>query len=97
MQADAGIQFPLLQEGKDVASSYNLAYNSFVVVDGGGIVRYVSAGPSGSAYDENAIDSAIRQAMQDANADKNATWGKIKNLYGHTTRYGPAARSKHLR
>ena len=84
MQVDAGLQFPLLLQGKDVATSYGLPYNSFVVVDGGGVVRYVSSGPDAGAYDESAIDSAIRTAMQDANAEKNATWGKIKTLYGKT-------------
>lgn len=89
-QSLTGVQFPLLLAGKATMQSYDVSYNSFVVVDGTGTVTYVSSGPDLSAYDANGLDTAIRQAMQDAADTRDQTWGQIKSLYN-------ASKSKSLR
>lgn len=86
-RGETGVTFPLLANGMRTAEDYQVPYHSFVLVDSKGIVRYVSEGPDASAYDPDALESAIRRVMEDANAIRDATWGVIKSLYGRS-RYG---------
>jgi peroxiredoxin len=80
-----GVSFPVLTSGSETASAYGLPYNSFVVIDARGIVRYVSAGPAAGAFDLPTLESAVDHLLQDANAAKEQTWGAIKSLYsGHS-------------
>lgn len=81
-RTQAAVTFPLLMMGQSTAVEYDLAYNSIVVIDGKGIVRYVSAGPDAGAFDLAALDRAIHDSLEEAAAVTNATWGVIKSLYG---------------
>jgi peroxiredoxin len=83
-QDECGVTFPLLANGRATAQQYQVPYNSFVLIDSKGIVRYVSVGPDANAYDPEALESAIRRVMEDANAIRDATWGVIKSLYGRS-------------
>ncbi len=76
-----GVHYPLLQGGRQVAAAYDLPYNSFVVIDSRGVVRYVSVGPDPSAYDPGALTTSIDQILGEANRMQEATWGAIKTLY----------------
>jgi peroxiredoxin len=75
------ISYPVLMSGSSTASDYNLSYNSFVLIDTRGTVRYVSAGPSASAYNASALESAVARLLDEANESKEKTWGAIKTLY----------------
>jgi peroxiredoxin len=83
----SGAGFPLLLSGREVAASYDLAYNSFVVIDAKGIVRYVSPGPEPSAFSLDALRAAVRTSIADAAAVSAATWGAIKTLYSGQRRW----------
>lgn len=76
-----GVEFPILREADSTLGSYGVPEDSFVLVDGGGIVRYVSLGPGTTAYDASELRAAIENLLRDANQTKTATWGVIKNLY----------------
>jgi len=77
----AAVTFPLLMKGAPVQELYDLPVNSVVLVDGGGVVRYLSEGPDIGAYNATEIRSAVDGALRDANTTKTATWGLIKSLY----------------
>lgn len=76
-----GVEFPLLQNASSTQGSFGVANDSFVLVDGGGIVRYVSEGPGIDSYNASEMRAAIERLLQDANNTKTATWGEIKSLY----------------
>ncbi len=76
------VQFPLLLAGSSTASAYDLPYGSYVVIDAKGVVRYVSAGPSASAFDLSGLQSIIKTLLEEASATRTQTWGTIKTLYG---------------
>jgi peroxiredoxin len=76
-----GVYYPVLQGGRQMAAAYDLSYNSFVVIDTRGMVRYVSAGPDPSAYDPTALTQTLDNLLGEANDLKDATWGAIKTLY----------------
>lgn len=78
---ETGVSFPLLLSGNEAGSVYDLSYNSVVVIDGRGYVRYVSAGPSPSAYSQSELRTVIERLLEEANATREATWGAIKSLY----------------
>ena len=77
----SGVRYPILQAGLGVASDYSVSYNSIVIVDAHGVVRYVADGPDPSAYSSSAISSVLDQLMGEANRTQEATWGVIKTLY----------------
>jgi peroxiredoxin len=83
---DNGIAFPLLLGGRDCASNYGLPYHSFVLIDGGGVVREIWQGPDASAFDLSAIQARIDVLLAEANAVDDKTWGRIKSLYGRKYR-----------
>lgn len=76
-----GVEFPILRNAESTLGSYGVTEDSFVLVDGTGIVRYLSLGPGTSSYDSGALRTAIEQLLRDANQSKTATWGAIKGLY----------------
>ena len=78
---ETDVDFPLLLNGRDTAARYDLPYHSFVVVDGRGMIRYVSAGPDPQAFDLAALEEVIEDCMRDSNQTQDATWGLIKALY----------------
>ena len=80
-QNQTGVRFPLLMYGETVLTRYELPVVSFVLIDGGGAVRYVSEGSGGDAYDRDALISAVEKTLREENATKEATWGLIKGLY----------------
>jgi hypothetical protein len=76
-----GVDFPILRNASSTQSSYGVPDDSFVLIDGGGIVRYLSLGPGTTSYDASALKTAIERILRDANQTKTATWGVIKSLY----------------
>jgi peroxiredoxin len=76
-----GVEFPLLREADSTIGSFGVPEDSFVLIDGGGIIRYLSLGPGTSSYNVNELRVAIEQLLRDANQTKTATWGVIKSLY----------------
>lgn len=76
-----GVEFPILRDAESTLGSYGVTEDSFVLVDGTGIVRYLSLGPGTLAYDSSALRTAIEALLRDANQSKTATWGAIKGLY----------------
>jgi peroxiredoxin len=76
-----GISFPLLTEGGMVQQAYGESIGTVVLVDGGGIVRYV-----GRQYDEPALRHAVEETLREANSTLEKTWGDIKDLYGEGRR-----------
>lgn len=74
-QSRTGVLFPLLLNGGSVLSEYGIPQGSFVLVDADGIVRYVGE------YDEQALQRAVDEALQDAASTKVTTWGLIRNIY----------------
>jgi len=80
-RSQSGVSFPILLAGQAVAQTYDLAYNSYVVVDGKGFVRYVHAGPDATAFSLSELERVVEASIEDAAAVTNATWGVIKALY----------------
>lgn len=76
-----GVSYPLLQGGSSFASACDLSYNSFILVDAGGTVRYVSAGPAEAAYDEATLTQQAEFYLNRVSTPSLATWGAIKTLY----------------
>jgi peroxiredoxin len=76
-----GVEFPLLRDAASVQNDYGVPIGSFVLIDGFGVVRYVSLGPDFSAYDPSGIRTAINQVLQEAANTAVKTWGLIKALY----------------
>lgn len=76
-----GVSYPLLQGGSSFASACDLSYNSFILVDAGGTVRYVSAGPAEAAYDESTLTQQVEFYLNRVSTPSLATWGAIKTLY----------------
>lgn len=77
----SGADYTLLLDGSSVARNYDLSYNSTLVLNRRGIIRYLAPGPDESAFDPNAIESAIVAALEEQEADVETTWGTIKSLY----------------
>lgn len=78
---ETNVRFPLLMDGEVVQTAYDVPVSSFVLVDGGGTVRYVSCGPGGQAYDRQGLTSTVELILREVNSSKIATWGTIKGLY----------------
>jgi peroxiredoxin len=81
LRQSTGVSYPLLMSGSSTAAAYNVPYNSFVLIDGRGVVRYVSAGPSASAFNLPALQTSVARLLDEANVSKEKTWGAIKTLY----------------
>ncbi|MBD3160741.1 MAG: redoxin domain-containing protein [Candidatus Eisenbacteria bacterium] len=77
----SGILFPLLLDGESVQDEYGLPTPSFVLIGGGGTVRYVSEGTGVNAYDRDRLTGAIEESLRESNETKRSTWGLIKSLY----------------
>ena len=62
-----GTTYPLLLEAGEVARSYGLDRENYVLVDHAGVIRYVNdwRGKLGTRFDERAIRQAIDRALQD--------------------------------
>ena len=60
-QAQTGATYPLLLNGSSISTLYGISYDNFLVIDQGGIIRYISpySYPLGSRYDLNAIRNTI--------------------------------------
>lgn len=80
-RSSSGASYPLLMGGASFASECDLSYNSFLLVDQGGTVRYLSAGPSASAYDEATLTQQAEYYLNRVSLPNLATWGAIKTLY----------------
>jgi len=78
---DTGVDFPLLMDGEGVLDDYGLIVVSLVLVDGGGVVRYISSGQGGQAYDRDSVVSVLEGVLREAASSKVSTWGLIKGLY----------------
>jgi peroxiredoxin len=76
-----GVEFPILRSAASTQASYGVPSDSFVLIDGGGIVRYLSLGPGTDAYNSSAVRLAIEELLRDANNTVISTWGMIKSLY----------------
>jgi peroxiredoxin len=76
-----GVEFPLLRDADSTLGSYGVPEDSFVLIDGSGIVRYLSLGPGTASYNVSELSTAIDQLLRDANQTRTATWGVIKSLY----------------
>jgi peroxiredoxin len=79
-----GVTFPLIPAGQSIGDEFGMGVNSFAVVDGRGIVRYVSVGVGSQAYDETALKQAVSDALEGVVPPKEATWGRIKTLFEAT-------------
>lgn len=77
----AGVSFPFLMNGSAFLSACDLPWHSFLIVDGEGVVRYVSPGPDVSAYDPVAMDRVVQEYLPGTAGVKVKTWGAIKGLY----------------
>ncbi|MFB3908097.1 MAG: redoxin domain-containing protein [Candidatus Eisenbacteria bacterium] len=80
-QYQTSVDFPLLSNAGSTASAYGLVAPSFVILDGGGTVRYVGRGPGTGGYDPSTMRGVVEQCLREANNTKTATWGLIKSLY----------------
>jgi peroxiredoxin len=78
---DTGVDFPLLMDGETVRAAYGIDVLGLVLVDAGGMVRYVSSGQGGQAYDRNALIGIVERTLAETNSSIQATWGLIKGLY----------------
>jgi cytochrome c-type biogenesis protein len=76
-----GVSYPLLGNAGVTASQYDLPYQSFVVLDTGGVVRLVIQGPDASAYDRDRIEKTVKSLLQNPSATEEQTWGAIKALF----------------
>jgi peroxiredoxin len=76
-----GVEFPILRGAASTLSAYGIPDDSFVLVDGGGFVRYLSLGPGTASYNATELRTAIDKLLRDANQTKTSTWGLIKSLY----------------
>ncbi|MBM3287885.1 MAG: TlpA family protein disulfide reductase [Candidatus Eisenbacteria bacterium] len=76
-----GVDYPLLLDAGDVQSTYGISDDSFVLVDGGGVVRYVAEGPGTGSYNSTQMKVKIEELLRDANNVKVSTWGVIKSIY----------------
>lgn len=76
-----GVDFPLIPAGGEMGGDYQVEENTFIVVDGEGIIRYVSGGTGARAYNEDEIRSAVSGALENVLPPKEATWGRIKTLF----------------
>jgi peroxiredoxin len=79
-----GVTFPLIADGSAVGQDYGMDSNSFVLVDGIETVRYVASGAG--AYDESELKEAVSTALEGVAPPKEATWGRIKTLFGEKAR-----------
>lgn len=75
------VTYPLLLGGAAFASECDLSYNSFLLVDASGIVRYVSPGPAESAFDEATLSQRTETYLDQVATADLRTWGAIKTLY----------------
>jgi peroxiredoxin len=78
--------YPLLLAGSGAAADYDLSYNSTLVLNTRGYIRYLAPGPDASAFDPDAIESAVEAALQEGDNDREATWGVIKSIYDRSKR-----------
>ncbi len=76
-----GADYVILLGGSSVARVYDLSYNSTLVLNRRGFVRYLAPGPDDSAFDPDAIEMAILAALEEQEEDVETTWGVIKSLY----------------
>lgn len=81
-RSSTGASFPLLLDGSGFASTCGLPYNSFLVADVNGIVRFVSAGPAETAFDPDELSRVVEAQLDAVNGVSYDTWGRIKKLYG---------------
>ena len=65
--------YPVLTKGGRVGSQYRLGNNHFIVIDQGGVVRWVSSGSLGSRFNENAIVSTIQSLLPPPNTPPTIT------------------------
>ena len=56
-----------------MGSQYRIAHNNFIVIDQGGIVRWVSSGSLGNRFNENAIVSTIQSLFPPPNTPPTIT------------------------
>lgn len=75
------VEFPLIHEGAPVGEAYQVRVNTYVVIDGQGIVRYISSGSGAQAYNGDEIHDAVSGALENVLPPKEATWGRIKTLF----------------
>ncbi|MBU1701650.1 MAG: peroxiredoxin family protein [Candidatus Eisenbacteria bacterium] len=75
-----GVTFPLIADASAIGQDYGMRSNSFVLVDGLEIVRYVASGSG--AYSESELKEAVSNSLEGVAPPKEATWGRIKNLFG---------------
>lgn len=80
-RTESGAQFPLLLNGEGVMASYDVPVNTIVLINGEGLVSYISLGPGIDAYEEGALRNAVDEVLREANDVKAMTWGLIRNLY----------------
>lgn len=78
---NSGAEYPILLRGLGVARVYDLSYNSTLVLNRRGIIRYLAPGPDETAFSLDEIDTAIRDALDEQEEDVETTWGVIKSLY----------------
>lgn len=83
---DSGVSFPLLLGGMNTAEAYDLAYHSVVLLDGRGIVRFISSGPEPTSFDIDSVESEVKELLDNAASIEESTWGTIKTLYGRRLR-----------
>jgi peroxiredoxin len=76
-----GVSYPLLGNAGATARQYDVPYQSFVVLDTGGLVRLVILGPDASAYNRDQIETTIKSLLQNPSATEEQTWGAIKVLF----------------
>lgn len=84
----AGVRYPFLLDGGDYLAACDLEWQSFVVVDGDGIVRYVNEVVSSGVYDGAAMQAVVDQYLSEAVETEIVTWGEIKNFYDPDRRDG---------
>ena len=65
--------YPVLTKGGRVGSQYRLGNNNFIVIDQGGVVRWVSSGSLGSRFNESAIVSTIQSLLPPPNTPPTIT------------------------
>ena len=80
-RVSSGATYPLLQGGASFGQACDVSYNSFILVDAGGTVRYVSEGPADTAYDESTLTQQVEFYLNRVSVPNLATWGAIKTLY----------------
>lgn len=75
------VTYPILMGGVALGQDCGLAYNSFILVDSEGTVRYISEGPDATAYDASSLGISVETHLQEVSTVDLRTWGFIKELY----------------